>query len=225
MSSINKLRTDSRLRKFAAAIYSIFGHNSTKVKGKNNQIITAGTFRKGCKIKVYGDNNIVVFAESAFAIHNITIQIYGNNNLIQIGANFASDGLSFSIENDNNKIVIGENCHGGGNSEFAAIEGTSIILGDDCMLSANITIRTGDSHSVLNAITGERINKSKSVVVGEHVWIGNTVLIFKGTEIGSNSIVAGGSVVTGKKFPEDCIIGGNPAVVIKNGTNWCSERI
>lgn len=225
MSIIYKLRTNPKIRKIAAAIYSLFGHNLTIIKGTNNQIITSGTFRKYCKFKVYGDNNIVKFSESAYAIHNVVIQIYGSNNLIQVGANFASDGLSFSIENDNNKIILGEKCHGGGNSEFAAIEGTSIILGDDCMLSANITIRTGDSHSVLNAITGERINKSKSVVIGEHVWIGNTALIFKGTEIGSNSIVAGGSVVTGKKFPENCIIGGNPAVVIKNGTNWCSERI
>lgn len=114
---------------------------------------------------------------------------------------------------------------GGVNSELAAIEGTEIVLGDDCMLSANITVRTGDSHSVLSAQSRQRINQSKSVVIGEHVWIGNTVLIFKGTEIGSHSIVAGGSVVTGKKFPDKSIIGGNPAKVIKENIDWCSERI
>lgn len=180
---------------------------------------------KGCKFRVYGNNNKIVFAESAYCIQNIVVHIYGNNNLIQIGGDFASDGLSFSIEDDNNKIILGENCHGGGNSEFAAIEGTDIIIGNDCMLSANISIRTGDSHSVLDAATGKRINKSKSVVVGHHVWIGNTVLIFKGTEIDNNSIVAGGSVVTGKHYPKNSIIGGNPAKVIKENTNWCSERI
>ena len=93
------------------------------------------------------------------------------------------------------------------------------------MLSANITIRTGDSHSVLNASSRERINKSQSVLIGNHVWIGNTVLIFKGTQISDNSIVAGGSVVTGKSFPKNCIVGGNPAKVIKEGADWCSERI
>ena len=129
------------------------------------------------------------------------------------------------MEDNNNKIIVGKNCHGGGHSELAAIEGTHIILGDDCMLSANITIRTGDSHSVLDALTRERINKSKSVVIGNHVWIGNTVLIFKGTQISDNSIVAGGSVVTGKTFPKNCIIGGNPAKVIKESADWCSARI
>lgn len=225
MSIINKLRTNPKWRKLASAVYSMFGRNSTIVKGKGNHIATAGTFMRGCKFRVYGNNNNVVFAESAYGIHNILIQIHGNNNLIQIGEDFASDGLSFSIEDDDNKIILGRNCHGGGRSELAAIEGTDIVLGDDCMLSANITIRTGDSHSVLDTITGKRINKSRSVIIGRHVWIGNTVLIFKGTTIDDNSIVAGGAVVTGKNCPKNCIIGGNPAKVIKEDIDWCSERI
>ncbi len=225
MSIIGKLRTDPKLRRITACIYSLLGHNCKKIKGIGNEVITQGTFRKGCKIRVYGNNNRIVFAESVYRISNINISIYGDDNQILIGENFATDGLCFSVEDNNNKIIVGKNCHGGGHSELAAIEGTHIILGDDCMLSANITIRTGDSHSVLDALTRERINKSKSVVIGNHVWIGNTVLIFKGTQIGDNSIVAGGSVVTGKTFPKNCIVGGNPAKVIKEGADWCSERI
>jgi len=37
----------------------------------------------------------------------------------------------------------------------------------------------------------------------------------KGAKIGDNSIIAAGSVVTGKTFPANAIIGGNPAKVIK----------
>lgn len=225
MSIIHKLRTNHNLRILASKVYSLIGSNSCKLKGKDNQLVTKGTFRRHCKIRVYGDNNRIVFAESLYGIRNVMINIFGNNNLIQIGKNFATDGLCFSIEDDNNKIILGENCHGGVNSELAAIEGTEIVLGDDCMLSANITVRTGDSHSVLNAQSRQRINQSKSVIIGNHVWIGNTVLIFKGTEIGPHSIVAGGSVVTGKTFLENCIIGGNPAKVIKENIDWCSERI
>ena len=225
MSIVSKLRTDQKWRKVAAYIYSLLGHNSTKLKGSGNEVITQGTFRKGCNIRVYGNNNRIVFSESIYGISNVRISIYGNDNEILIGENFATDGLSFSVEDNNNKIIVGKNCHGGGHSELAAIEGTHLILGDDCMLSANITIRTGDSHSVLNASSRERINKSKSVLIGNHVWIGNTVLIFKGTQISDNSIVAGGSVVTGKAFPKNCIVGGNPAKVIKEGADWCSERI
>ena len=99
-----------------------------------------------------------------------------------------------------------------------------IEFGDDCQLSANITLRTGDSHSIVD-LQGKRINRSKSIRIGDHVWIGNTVLIFKGTQIGNNSIVAGGAVVGGKIFPPYCIIGGNPAKIIKENINWDRKRL
>ena len=73
-------------------------------------------------------------------------------------------------------------------------------------------------------VTGNRINPSKSIKIGNHVWIGNTVLIFKNAIVGDNSIVAGGSVVGGKVFPSNCIVGGNPAKVIKEGVNWERQR-
>ncbi|UBB91028.1 hypothetical protein J4771_06535 [Candidatus Kaistella beijingensis] len=53
------------------------------------------------------------------------------------------------------------------------------------------------------------------VIIGENVWIGNNVTILKNTEIGNNSIVAAGAVVGGV-FPENVIIGGVPAKIIKN---------
>ena len=45
--------------------------------------------------------------------------------------------------------------------------------------------------------------------------IGNNVTILKGTNIGENSIIGVGSIVKGE-FPENVIISGNPAKIIKN---------
>lgn len=39
-------------------------------------------------------------------------------------------------------------------------------------------------------------------------------MILKGVSIGKNYVVGGGSVVT-KSFPDNCVIGGNPARVVK----------
>lgn len=225
MGVLAYIRRNDRLRKLAGRLYSMTGGNKTHISGRNNYVNTSGLFMKGCSINISGDDNVVDISESIYRISNVEINIYGSGNCIRIGRNFATDGLCFSIEDNGNKIILGEECHGGGASELAAIEGTEIRLGNDCMLSANITIRTGDSHSVLDSASGRRINPSKSVKIGNHVWIANTVLIFKGTEIGDGSVVAGGSVVTGKRFPANCIIGGNPAGVLKEGVNWCSERI
>jgi acetyltransferase-like isoleucine patch superfamily enzyme len=52
------------------------------------------------------------------------------------------------------------------------------------------------------------------VIIGKNVWVGNNVTILKNSEIGDNSIVATGAVVTGK-FPANVIIGGIPAKIIK----------
>ena len=41
----------------------------------------------------------------------------------------------------------------------------------------------------------------------------------KGATIGDNSIIAAGSVVLGKEYPSNVIIGGNPARIIKEIEN------
>lgn len=219
------LKNNIKLRNFVALIYS-FARNHKTIHGKNNHIEKRGAFMSGCKIKIYGSHNKIILTPGGISfLKDVSISIHGNNNMILLGKNISTQRLSFCIEDDNNRIEIGDNFQGGSFSELAAIEGTEIIFGKDCMLSANITVRTGDSHSILNNATQERINASKSIKFGNHVWIGNTVLIFKGANIGDNSIIAGGAVVTGKTFPTNSIIGGNPARILKENINWKVERI
>ncbi|WP_029759087.1 MULTISPECIES: DapH/DapD/GlmU-related protein [Fusobacterium] len=50
------------------------------------------------------------------------------------------------------------------------------------------------------------------------VWIGGNVTILPGVNIGNNVIVAAGAIVT-KNIPDNCIIGGVPAKIIKNIEN------
>ncbi len=57
------------------------------------------------------------------------------------------------------------------------------------------------------------------MIIGNHVWIGENALILKGVKIGDNSIVGAGSVVT-KDVPNNSIVAGNPARIIKNNINW-----
>ena len=49
---------------------------------------------------------------------------------------------------------------------------------------------------------------------GKRVWIGSGDIILPGVNIGDNSVIAAGSVVT-KDVPENCLYGGNPAKFIK----------
>lgn len=47
------------------------------------------------------------------------------------------------------------------------------------MLSTGITIRTVDSHSIIDENTGQRINFGEDVVISDHVWIGADAKIKK----------------------------------------------
>lgn len=53
------------------------------------------------------------------------------------------------------------------------------------------------------------------VVIKDNVYIGNNCLIMPGVTIGSNVLVAAGSVVT-KSVPNGVVVGGNPAKVLSS---------
>ena len=106
----------------------------------------------------------------------------------------------------------------------ASTEGKTIQIGEGCLFSNNIVIRNGDSHSVLS-LEGKRINPAQDVVIGKHVRIGQNVTILKEATIGEDSVIATGTIVTGKKFEGKAVLGGTPARIVKQNINWDSNII
>jgi acetyltransferase-like isoleucine patch superfamily enzyme len=91
------------------------------------------------------------------------------------------------------------------------------------MFANDIDIRTSDSHAILDARTGERINPARNVIIGDHVWIASHVVLLKGVEIGHDSVIAAGAIVT-KSCGPGVILAGNPATIIKRDITWRRER-
>lgn len=92
------------------------------------------------------------------------------------------------------------------------------------MFAKNAVIRNSDSHSILS-LDGKRINPSKDVILGKHVWVGYGATILKGTILGDNCIVGTQAVISGKHPQTGCIYAGNPARLIKEDVNWACELI
>jgi len=118
---------------------------------------------------------------------------------------------------DEGSISIGDNA---GLSGTILSSRKRISLGKRCNIGVNTRIYDHDFHSLDHSHRTERktdqINiKSAPVEIGEDVLVGANVIILKGVTIGPRSIVAAGSVLTKGSYPSDCLIGGNPAKVIR----------
>lgn len=93
------------------------------------------------------------------------------------------------------------------------------------MFAYDIDLRTGDSHSIIDSKTNERINFAQSITIGNHVWVASHVSILKGVHIPDNSVVATRAVVT-KSFNEcNILIAGIPAQKVREDIDWKRQRI
>lgn len=195
---------------------------SKKIAGINNRIQSEGV-SFGLKYEILGDNNLIYFSKGSICT-NIDIFIRGNNNRIEIGENCIYKSGAIWIEDDENLLYIED----GTTIESAAFLMTEnskkIKIGKDCLISTGVVCRTGDSHTIVDINTNQRINYAKNVILGNHVWIGSDVKILKGSVIGDNSIIGSSSVVSGV-IDASSVAVGIPAKVIKTGVNWLRERI
>ena len=172
---------------------------------------------------VRGYNNRVIVADDS-KLNNCEFVFKGNDNTVIIGSRCSISRSSFWISGNGNKIEIGDGTTVGNDCQFAALEGTTLKVGNDCMFSHNIRLRTSDSHSIVDS-KGNRINYSKNIVVGNHVWVGLESLILKGSVIADNSVVAARATVNKQFEQSGCIIAGAPAKQIKEDINWDRRKL
>lgn len=94
----------------------------------------------------------------------------------------------------------------------------SISIGKNTDIGSGCKIIDNDFHPLpySQRTPEEQIDKIKKrpIVIGEGCFIGANSIILKGTVLGNNVVVGAGSVVSGK-FPDNVIIAGNPAKIIK----------
>lgn len=162
-----------------------------------------------------------VLLPKAFGIEN-----HGEKNSILIGSN----------NEFNNDFHI--RCYKHGTVEIGSYNWCSlrtqivcanrVEIGDYCIFGRDVYISDTNEHPVdpeerlkativfWNDRTVDRYHSvdNSPVIIGNNVWLGERAIILKGVKIGDNSVVAAGSVVT-KDVPENTVVGGNPAKIIK----------
>lgn len=108
-------------------------------------------------------------------------------------------------------IFVGENFYCNFHNIFLDI--CPIVIGDNCLFGPNVQLYTA-SHPLEPAKRNSGQELGKPIQIGDNVWLGGSVVIIPGVTLGNNVVVAAGSVVT-KSFPDNVVIGGNPAQIIK----------
>lgn len=99
-----------------------------------------------------------------------------------------------------------------------------LSIGEFCKITSGVVILTHDySRSVLRRVYGQIIGEGAKTIIGNNVFIGMNSIILMGSKIGNNVIVGAGSVVSGQ-FPDNVVIAGNPARVIKSLEEYYEKR-
>lgn len=192
------------------------------------------------KINIVGDaeisgNKIIAPKD----LKNVTCDLRGTGNLLVIDKDVSISNTEFQFPSDNAlivvgkyvsirgkiragykcKIFIGDRTSSTTRIQFFAAENTSITIGDDVMLASNVIIRTEDGHAIYDVNTGARINVSKDVIIGAHVWIAEDSIVLSGAKVGSGTIIGCRSIVKGI-IPNNVVAVGAPAKIIKKDAVW-----
>ena len=180
-------------------------------------------YLKGCRITGGTGNTLIV--EDYARLKNCRFHFEGTGNTVRIGKRCYCDHANFWIEDSGNTVSLGEHTYLAGEIQLAVMEGTAISIGRDCLFSSPVKIRTGDSHSLLQKSTGQRINPSQSVTIGNHVWVGTDTTILKGVSVADGCVVGAGSLLCKTYENPNCVLAGVPAKEVRQDVDWTIERI
>lgn len=93
---------------------------------------------------------------------------------------------------------------------------TNVVVEDEVMFGPYCVVSTGNHTSVNGSFRfGSPI--FSPIAIGKGSWVGSHVVITPGCEVGKNSLIAAGAVVT-ENIPSNVIAGGVPAKIIKHLT-------
>jgi maltose O-acetyltransferase len=149
-------------------------------------------------------------------LYNQTLETEGSKRSKILKELFGSVGENAFIE-PNLRCDYGYNLHivddFYANFDCVFLDVCKIRIGNNCFIAPGVHIYTA-THPVNPHERNSGAEYGRQVTIGDNVWIGGKALINPGVEIGNNVVVASGAVVT-KNVPDNVVVGGNPARILK----------
>lgn len=153
-------------------------------------------------------------------IYNETLESEGNKRIKLLKDLFGSTGENVYVEPNirvdyGYNIFVGENFFA--NFDCVILDICEVRFGDNCLLGPGVHIYTA-THPIDPNERNSGKEYAKPIIFGDNVWVGGSSVINPGVTIGNNVVIASGSVVT-KDVPNNVVVGGNPAKIIKRIEN------
>lgn len=192
--------------------------NTVEITGVSGEEATVA-LASSINIHFRGSNNRLV-VHAAARLTRLVGTFDGDHGVMRIGPHPAGGTGDWAIRvGESSKILIGSDVTCNRTCTVTALEGTELTIGDDCMIAGDCIVRTDDAHAIYDVTTGDRVNPSESITIGDHVWLAYGATVMPGSSVGSGSVVGTKSLVSGR-FPNNCIIGGVPARVLREDIAW-----
>lgn len=150
------------------------------------------------KLRLTGEGYIYIGANSSFG-YKIGGRYYGGSCEIQTRSKEAVIRIGNNVAANNNLFIMARK---------------NIVIEDDVLIGESVTIMDHNAHGIDPYRRRTSFGTPREIIIKTNVWIGNNVTILPGSIVGKNSIIAVGSVINGI-FPDNVIIAGNPAKIIK----------
>lgn len=170
----------------------------------------------GSNTRIYNPQNIS-FGKNVTIDKNCTIDGFSSEKIllgdcVKIGA-YSNLSSTSHLSKYGKGLKMGNNSAVGDYTQFGAAGG--IEIGNDVIMGSYISFHSENHNfSDTSKLIREQGVTSKGIIIGNNIWVGAKVTFLDGCVVGNNTVVAAGAVVNGN-YPDNSIIGGIPAKVLK----------
>lgn len=186
---------------------------------RGNRIEYDGPVLDSVTVTFTGRNNRMTVASPA-KFGRLKVDFNCDDGVFECGPHTEGPAFSGGLRvGQDSRILIGANVTCTSGVTVSATEGTTVRIGDDVMFASGNQVRADDGHPIFDVRTGDRVNVSRDITIGHHVWLAGGVVVLGGVRIGDGTVVGYGSVVT-RDVPNNCIAVGSPAKVVRRDTAW-----
>lgn len=166
----------------------------------------------------------VYLAHGAYSMSYAQIDFFGNNATIFIGN--AELGNSWITIDEAACLYIGNGTHFNPYARIQRIRclgNQIIVIGKDNLFSENLEISTVDQHILYDINSLTRSNENKSIFIGDHVWVGRSATILKGSYLASGCVLGQKALTSGKLLSSNSCNVGIPAKTVAIHQLWSGE--